>query len=317
MRACPTDSSETYDPQTAVWTSAGNLGTPRLYNTQTSLAGGSALVAGGCGATCAIAVATAERFNPQSRTWLPAGQLQTSRYDHAAVLLKNGAVLVTGGQACSNSNCTVTATAEIYTPATNSWTSTTNMTTPRVGHTLTLLASGRVLAIGGCTMLGCPSASLVGAEIYDPVAQSWAPTTAMTLLRSDASATLLANGQVLVAGGLTSGNFQTAAAELFNPKTGSWTATGSMTTARDHPSATLLADGTVLAANGITPGGTQRATAELYIPASGLWVATGSPSTYNSTLTALSSTTVLVSGGLLAGQKTTGTSLLYVAGRAP
>jgi N-acetylneuraminic acid mutarotase len=234
------------------------------------------------------------------------------------VLLANGTILVTGGITGSNSNNAVTATAEIYNPLTNSWTATTNMTTARVGHTTTLLGSGKVLVTGGCAMTGCGfAAPPLGAEIYDPQAQTWTPTGPMALPRTNASATLLANGQVLVAGGLDSGSYAISAAEVFNPLTASWTATGSMTTARFQPSATLLGDGTVLVANGVPAGSPGKPTAELYNPANGLWVATGSPSTYSFTLTALSPSSVLASGGTLASQKTTGRSLLYTSGPAP
>ena len=59
------------------------------------------------------------------------------------------------------------------------------------------------------------------------------------------TATLLQNGQVLIAGG------ETASAELFNPSTGKFTATGSMTISRTGHTATLLPDGRVLIAGGV------------------------------------------------------------------
>ena len=59
------------------------------------------------------------------------------------------------------------------------------------------------------------------------------------------TATLLQNGQVLIAGG------ETASAELFNPSTGAFTATGSMTVSRSGHTATLLPDGRVLIAGGV------------------------------------------------------------------
>jgi len=67
------------------------------------------------------------------------------------------------------------------------------------------------------------------------------------------TATLLPDGQVLVAGGSTSGCFYggTSGAELYNPATGSWAATGSMTTARVDQSATLLGNGKVLVTGGM------------------------------------------------------------------
>ncbi len=66
----------------------------------------------------------------------------------------------------------------------------------------------------------------------------------MATARYAHSATLLPNGQVLVAGGFS------ASAELYDPATGLWTSTGSMTTLRTGHSATLLLDGKVLVAGG-------------------------------------------------------------------
>jgi N-acetylneuraminic acid mutarotase len=85
---------------------------------------------------------------------------------------------------------------------------------------------------------------------------------------------LLANGQVLVAGGEDAQSNRIGAAELYNPSTGKWTVTGSLATPRIDHTATLLANGEVLVAGGV--GTTYTATAELYNPATGQWTATGS-----------------------------------------
>jgi N-acetylneuraminic acid mutarotase len=84
---------------------------------------------------------------------------------------------------------------------------------------------------------------------------------------------LLANGQLLVAGGEDAQGNHVAAAELYNPATGIWTATGSLATPRIDHTATLLANGEVLVAGGV--GSTYTATAELYNPSTRQWTATG------------------------------------------
>jgi Kelch motif protein len=109
----------------------------------------------------------------------------------------------------------------------------------RGGHTATLLRDGRVLVVGG----GAEDTQLEGgprsatAEIYDSGSGRWTRTGSMVEARNGFSATLLADGRVLVAGG--DGGF--AAAELYDPSTGHWTVTGSMIDGRFGHTATLLA----------------------------------------------------------------------------
>jgi hypothetical protein len=86
------------------------------------------------------------------------------------------------------------------------------------------------------------------------------------------TATLLQNGQVLVAGGFNNDIDQIyATAFLFNPSTGAWTETGSMHRARYHHTATLLKNGEVLVTGGLYGANT----AELYNPSTGTWSVTG------------------------------------------
>jgi len=128
--------------------------------------------------------------------------------------------------------------------------------------------------------------------------------------RANLTATLLPDGQVLVAGGGASGvNNGTAdplaGAELYNPRTGAWSITGSMHHARDAHMAILLRSGLVLVAGSsrYTKSG---ATAELYDPRTGKWTVTGSlhqDHAYQTgqTATLLPSGQVLVVGGCLTG----------------
>ena len=90
--------------------------------------------------------------------------------------------------------------------------------------------------------------------------------------RDSHTATLLANGKVLVAGGYNSWSNFLATATLYDPATGTWVATENMSTRRFGHSATLLASGKVLVTGGCNYDEPQ---AELYDPGTGTWKLTG------------------------------------------
>ena len=123
-------------------------------------------------------------------------------------------------------------------------------------------------------------------------------TGGMTTSRDFHTATLLPNGQVLVAGGYNFTGGDLSSAELFNPVTGIWTPTGALHTARYSHTATLLPSGKVLVAGGYN-GPNPSTSAELYDPASRTWTATGAMQNgrFNHTATLLFNGKVLVAGG--------------------
>jgi Galactose oxidase, central domain len=129
----------------------------------------------------------------------------------------------------------------------------------------------------------------------------------MATARTGHTATLLANGEVLVAGG---GNVtgSLTSVELYNPATGKWAVSGSMATARGSHTATLLPNGEVLVAGGVSNGSSPwapscTASAELYNPSTGQWTTTGSMTKPRATHTAtlLNDGSVLVAGAFCSG----------------
>ena len=161
---------------------------------------------------------------------------------------------------------------------------------------------------------------IASAELYNPATGKWTVTGSLATPRYDHTSTLLANGEVLIAGGV-SGTY-TATAELYNPSTGRWTATGSMTVPRAFAGAALLQNGQVLMAGGSNADGSSNTTAELYNPSTGKWTATSSmPTNHNSPATLLLSGKVLVAGGSTGnvydpstGQWTSPSTLYYTGG---
>jgi hypothetical protein len=132
--------------------------------------------------------------------------------------------------------------------------------------------------------------------------QSWTFTGSLKTAQASETATLLNNGQVLVAGGRQRGNFNLTTAELYNPSTATFSTTGSLNTGRNSHTATLLENGEVLIAGGQAQVGTSvvcLAGAELYNPSTGKFTVTGSMATARCghTATLLNNGLVLIAGG--------------------
>lgn len=192
-----------------------------------------------------------------------------------ATTLTNGQVLITGG---IDSSYKYLATAQLYIPASQTFAPLGNMTTARASHTATLLSNGQVLIVGGTICNQGKCTVLSSAEIYDPGTRRFLPTGSMSAPRTAHTATLLADGTVLVAGGVNSDALSSA--EIYNPATGAFTPTGSMAAERFVHTATLLNSGQVLITGGRgcsgdcddNPGAN---TAELYVPSTGKFMAGG------------------------------------------
>jgi len=229
----------------------------------------------------------------------PTGSLATARSNHTATLLPSGKVLVVGGYTEPHGPPPVAlSSAELYDPATGSWSPTGSLATARYDHTATLLPNGKVLVAGGYN-----NAALASAELYDPATGSWSPTGALGTARSEHTATLLPNGKVLVAAGYSNslfGNYQNSA-ELYDPAIGTWSTTGSLAIVRANHTATLLPGGKVLVAGGDTNPSAPRS--ELYDPGTAGWSNTGSLAILraNHTATLLPNGQVLVAGGYKGG----------------
>ena len=252
----PLATTEIFDPVGGTWTATAGMTAARLGHIATLLANGTVLIVGG------DAVGnSAEIYDPAAATWTPTASANVGFFPYASALLPNGKVLVTGGGAGGSATSEIfdpstgtwaatgtndggqTATllangtvlvsgfgtgnsTEIYDPATDTWTLTGAMTTTRFEYATTLLANGTVLAAGGTDFgnggIWTVSPAGATAEIYDPASGTWAPTGNLKTSRVAPSAALLADGTVLVAGGIGAGTFgsgdnSVADAEIYYP----------------------------------------------------------------------------------------------------
>jgi len=307
----PSASAELYNPTTGTFTATASMTTPRTGHTATRLNNGMVLIAGGVNNSAYVA--GAELYDPTTGAFTVTGSMSIGRNAATATLLSNGTILIAGG---SNASGSELASAELYDPTNGTFTATGSMTTTRDSHTATLLGNGQVLIAGGGTG-GQPNTPQASAELYDPTTGTFTATGSMSIGRNAATATLLNNGEVLVAGGSAQSYgggcpCQQASAERYDPTTGVFNLNGSMTTPRDGHTATLLTSGQVLIAAG-SNGSLALASAELYDSTTGTFTATGSMTNPRQSLTAtlLNAGTVLVAGGYNTSGVITASGELY------
>jgi Galactose oxidase, central domain len=286
--------------------------TPRANAAAIRLRDGRVLICGGT-ATGEIGgvLSSAELFDPVARTFTPTGSMTVPRTGQTITMLRDGRVLLTGGDQNAGFRSQL-ASAEIYDSATGTFSATGSMSTPREGHTATMLRDGRVLIAGGSPNGVQTTGS---AEIYDPSSGTFRRTGHLHQPRVAHVAALLGTGKVLIAGGgrggMPGGYISYDTAEMYDPATSSFTSVHAhMKSDRVGAAAVKLNDGRVLIVGGKSgrmmtsrlrniASFTPLNTAEIYDPESGTFIRTGDMSAphYLATATMLDDGNVLVVGG--------------------
>jgi hypothetical protein len=224
-------STEIFDPATG-WATGAAMTAARSGHQAVLLPDDRVLVIGGIVLTGGppATLAYCELFDPATGSWTPTGELATARAGHQATLLPDGTVLVTGGdRAGLRPDGTYDAhsldTAERYDPATGRWVAAARMPGPRARHRSILLRTGQVLLTGGT---GGPAftAGYRAVAMYDPGTDGWSGTGALAGGRWAHAVAELADGRVVVAGGIAAGGpaapgpdaaALTAGTEVFTP----------------------------------------------------------------------------------------------------
>ena len=159
--------------------------------------------------------------------------------------LADGKVLLFGGYVPHPyaSDYSIAAdSAELYNPATGTFSSTGNLNYARGGPTGVLLPDGKVLVVGGHVEFS----PVLPAELYNPATGTFTETGSLSGPRDGTRPILLADGTVLMAGG-----GHTASTERYDPATGQFTIGGTLPTPLTYHSTTILPDGKILLAGGI------------------------------------------------------------------
>jgi Galactose oxidase, central domain/Kelch motif len=272
LRACFIDESALFHAGSGTFISGLKMTVPRTLHTATRLPNGQVLVAGGNNSTGPLA--STELFDPASGSFTVSGGMAQARRQHTATLLGNGRVLMAGGFTVDASGNQGLLSAELYDPASGSFSSAGAMSTARAGHTASLLNDGRVLIAGGdipCVPAPCGSApNALASELYDPDTNTFSATGGMAAARFQHTATVLPSGLVVVAGGQTiqpggAESVPVASIEIYDPATGTFSPGGNLLVARRSHTATLLPDGQVLFTGGIDINGAIKS-AEIYTP---------------------------------------------------
>jgi hypothetical protein len=153
----------------------------------------------------------AEVYNPITGIYSPTGdQDPPGGSVNTSTLLMNGKVLIAGGTSYS--------TNALYDPATERFTATGHMNVQRVAHTATLLSDGTVLIAAGIFFNQNYPMYPASAELFQPDSGTFTATDQMVLPRAGHTATLLADGSVLISGGRRGDWFlDLASAEIYRP----------------------------------------------------------------------------------------------------
>ncbi|MFN9948171.1 MAG: Kelch repeat-containing protein [Planctomycetota bacterium] len=145
-----------WNPATSAWSNGPNMNQPRCghHTSQALLADGRVLFTGSYNIASIATAATAtpgngaELFSPGTNTWTTT-PMPTARVLHTTTRLGDGRIVVAGGSRGTLSATLPIDDVDVFNPATNTWTSTPPLTTPRAGHCAELMPDGTLVLFGG------------------------------------------------------------------------------------------------------------------------------------------------------------------------
>ncbi len=235
-------------------------------------------------------------WNVAQQSWATGPKLVQPRVHHTASLLPDGSVVLTGGFADPLTAPSLLALDSAEAFVNDAVLPMNNLKTARAKHTATVLPNGAVLVIGGVGRGDVNSGdnksgdnkssgnksldissyrALAEVEYWDGATRQWTRRESMRTPRYAHTATLLADGRVLVAGGINDQEQALNSTELYDPASDTWTGGPWLSEHLQSHAAARLSDGTVMLAGGLSDAPMQRPWLQLWHPGDAVWRAEG------------------------------------------
>jgi hypothetical protein len=195
------DTPEVYDPSADTWTLLTGVSTSQIHEEEYPF---SYLMPNGKAFAMGPAEDVSYVLDVNAKTWTPVGA--SGVVNGSSVMYRPGKVLYSGGAASVINTAPASASTSVIDlgAATPTWRQTAQMNTARVYHTLTMLADGTVLAVGGeaSSDQTAVTTGILTTEIWNPATETWKLGPSMSAARNyHSTAVLMPDGRVLVAGG--------------------------------------------------------------------------------------------------------------------
>jgi|GEM_PF-2884811 len=235
-----------YDPATDTWITKSSMPTSRMI-LASGVVNGKIYAIGGLVEAFSPALSTVEQYDPVTDNWTQKKNMSTSRLG-PGVSVVDGKIYAIGGMTSGSDFWSgIHSTVEVYDPVTYSWSAKTDMPTPRVWFS-TSVVDGKIYAIGGALVTTAPLSTV---EVYDPATDIWITKAPMPTARMGHAAAVV-NGIIYIIGGGTvsafPGGFSTV--EAYDPATDTWTSKADLPAKRAFLSASVVG-GKIYAIGGI------------------------------------------------------------------
>jgi len=219
-------------------------------------------------------------WDPKLRAWRRIEhppECQFMQYLHTAIALANGRILIAGGICDIPRRGEAVAhlphkTLSIWNDETRKWEVAPSLIEARIFHTATLLENDGVLFVGG-------ESDIRGRDNTEPVLDSVEIFRAgkisqlphLNSARAKHTATRMADGSVIVVGGMGKDGKGMSAVEIWDPTSNAWRNGPSLRTPRYRHTASLLSDGRLLVAGGLTQEGNEIGSVEILDSSKTTW----------------------------------------------